>query len=112
MLSRHIPYPTEHDPMSLSAQSASSVNIHTTGLITKLLPSCTHVKACRRHHFAVHSRRNCYNHDSPPKRVHNQPTRYRHTVMRFGLHYPMQLHPTLGKATHFYKSCLNSEAYV
>ena len=30
MLSRHIPYAMKLDPMSLSAQSASSVNIHTT----------------------------------------------------------------------------------
>jgi hypothetical protein len=77
------------------------------------LSSChhaQHVKAYRRQHFAVHSRRNCYNHDSPPKGGHNQPTRFRHTVMRFSLHYPMQLHPTLGKATHFYKSCLKRKS--
>jgi hypothetical protein len=77
------------------------------------LSSCHHaqqVKACRRQHFAVHSRRNCYNHDSPPRRGHNQPTRHRRTIMRFSLHYPMQLHPTLGKATHFYKSCLKRKS--
>lgn len=71
------------------------------------LSSChhaRHVKACRRQHFAVHSGRNCYNHDSPPKRGHNQPTRYHRTVMRFSLHYPMQLYPALGKATQFCKA--------
>jgi hypothetical protein len=30
--------------------------------------------------------------------------------MRFSLHYLMQLHPTLGKATHFYKSCLKRKS--
>ena len=49
MLSRHIPYPTEHDPMSLSAQSASSVNIHTTGLTLSSCHHAQHVKACGRH---------------------------------------------------------------
>src|SRR6267378_6645422 len=48
MLSRHIPYPTEHDPMSLAAQSASSVNIHTTGLTLSSCHHAQHVKACGR----------------------------------------------------------------
>jgi hypothetical protein len=99
------------------------------GLQLRSYHHAQHVKACRRQHFAIHSRRNCYNNDSPPKRGHNQPTgpqptywattnllghnqptRYRHTVMQFGLHYPIQLHPTLGKATHFYKSCLKRKS--
>ena len=105
------PTPAELDPMSLSAQSASSLSTYIQpGLQLSSCHHAQHVKACRRQHFAVHSRRNCYNHDSPPKWGHNQPTRFHHTVIRFSLHYPMQLYPTLGKATHFYKSCLKRKS--
>jgi len=103
------------DPMSLYICAKCVKRQHTyiqPGLQLRSYHHAQHVKACRRQHSLRYPllRYPLLRYPLATLLGHNQPTRYRHTVMQFGLHYPMQLHPTLGKATHFYKSCLKCKS--